>query len=127
MRTVYRITGQNFRPLECKVALSSAKVGDLVTLEREPKNPHDANAVRVWVGGYFVGFIPAAMTRKGLAKHIDKYGTPPTGDQTGHTMTGRLVVEGGQPSVEIKEITGIPSAALDVERDEGAVEDRNRE
>ncbi|HEY6029953.1 MAG TPA: HIRAN domain-containing protein [Gaiellaceae bacterium] len=106
MRTVYRITGTNFRTEEDRQALRAAKVGDPVTLEREPKNPYDANAVRVWIAGRHVGFVPAAMARKGLAKHIDERGAPPVGEQTGNTMTGRLVVEGGQPSVEIEEVAG---------------------
>lgn len=104
MRTVYRITGQRHRGDKAFAAIAAAKIGDAVTLEREPQNPHDRSAVRVWVGGIFVGFIPSAMTRKGLADHIDANGAPPAERQTGRTLGGKFVIEGGQPSVEIEEV-----------------------
>ena len=34
------------------------RVGDRLQLEREPDNPHDANAVRVIWGGRVLGYVP---------------------------------------------------------------------
>jgi hypothetical protein len=36
------------------------KVGDPLTLVREPDNPHDARAVRVQWNGHMLGYVPRA-------------------------------------------------------------------
>lgn len=42
-----RLVGNHFRPAEAKEFFSAISVGDILPLEREPENPHDANAIKV--------------------------------------------------------------------------------
>jgi hypothetical protein len=49
------------------------KVGDGVTLTREPDNPHDANAVRVDWNGRKLGYLPRAENRA-VAAEMDRGG-----------------------------------------------------
>jgi hypothetical protein len=57
-----------------KVLWSEMKVGDPLTLVREPENPYDANAVRVDWRGEKLGYVPRADNAD-LARHMDR-GTP---------------------------------------------------
>jgi hypothetical protein len=47
------------------------KVGDPLTLVREPGNPHDRNAVRVEWRGEKLGYVPRADNAD-LARHMDR-------------------------------------------------------
>lgn len=67
MRT-YSIVGMNYIKTEDIVAAMSP--GTAVTLVREPQNPHDKNAVAVYVGAQRVGYIPKKQNLV-LAKFID--------------------------------------------------------
>lgn len=49
------------------------KVGDALTLTREPDNPHDANAVRVEWRGRMLGYLPRAENRA-VAAEMDRGG-----------------------------------------------------
>ncbi|RLJ62157.1 HIRAN domain-containing protein [Sulfurisoma sediminicola] len=49
------------------------KVGDGVTLAREPDNPHDANAVRVEWRGRKLGYLPRTENRA-VAAEMDRGG-----------------------------------------------------
>lgn len=49
------------------------KVGDVLTLTREPDNPHDANAVRVEWHGRMLGYLPRAENRS-VAAEMDRGG-----------------------------------------------------
>ena len=49
------------------------KVGDALTLVREPANPHDANAVRVEWRGTVLGYVPR-RENQALARHMDRGG-----------------------------------------------------
>jgi hypothetical protein len=50
---------------------SELKVGDPLTLVREPDNPHDANAVRVEWRGQMLGYLPRAENRA-VAAEMDR-------------------------------------------------------
>ena len=50
------------------------KVGDLLTLAREPANPHDSNAVRVEWRGHRLGYVPRRENRA-VARHMDSGGS----------------------------------------------------
>lgn len=50
------------------------KVGDLLTLAREPANPHDSNAVRVEWRGHPLGYVPRRENRA-VARHMDSGGS----------------------------------------------------
>lgn len=52
----------------------SLKVGDTLTLVREPDNPHDKNAVRVEWQGRQLGYLPR-LENQSIAVEMDK-GTP---------------------------------------------------
>lgn len=52
------IVGIRWRPDECKEAAARMKPGDSVRLEREPDNPYDAYAIRVFFLGLHVGYLP---------------------------------------------------------------------
>jgi hypothetical protein len=47
------------------------KIGDRLTLVREPSNSHDANAVRVEWRGHMLGYLPRAENRS-VAAEIDR-------------------------------------------------------
>jgi len=47
-----------FRYHEAPQIWSELRVGDPLTLEREPGNPHDANAVSVAWRGHKLGYVP---------------------------------------------------------------------
>ena len=49
------------------------KVGDQLTLVREPDNPHDANAVRVEWRGHRLGYVPR-RENAAVARHMDRGG-----------------------------------------------------
>ena len=50
---------------------SELKVGDPLTLVREPDNPHDTNAVRVEWRGRMLGYLPRAENRA-VAAEMDR-------------------------------------------------------
>lgn len=41
-----------------------------LTTQREPDNPHDKNAIRLYSGKVFVGYVPK-LDNPSIAKHID--------------------------------------------------------
>lgn len=49
------------------------KVGDPLTLAREPANPHDSNAVRVEWRGHMLGYVPR-RENQAVARHMDSGG-----------------------------------------------------
>ena len=49
------------------------KVGDALTLAREPDNPHDSNAVRVEWQGQMLGYVPR-RENQAVARHMDSGG-----------------------------------------------------
>jgi hypothetical protein len=49
------------------------KVGDPLTLVREPGNPHDSNAVRVEWRGHKLGYVPR-RENQAVARHMDRGG-----------------------------------------------------
>lgn len=60
MQIFTTLAGLNFRPASAKAAVDELEIGQEMTLEREPENPYDSNAVRVIDPGSeeFIGFIP---------------------------------------------------------------------
>jgi hypothetical protein len=50
------------------------RVGDSLTLAREPANPHDSNAVRVEWRGHTLGYVPRRENRA-VARHMDSGGS----------------------------------------------------
>lgn len=54
-----------------KVVWSEMKVGDPLTLVREPDNPYDPNAVRVEWRGEKLGYVPRAENAD-VARHMDR-------------------------------------------------------
>ena len=47
-----------FQYYDGKVLWDNMRVGDTLTLVREPQNPHDTNAVRVVWNGQSLGYVP---------------------------------------------------------------------
>lgn len=47
------------------------RVGDALELQREPDNPHDVNAVRVFWRGALLGYLPKKENRS-VAQEIDQ-------------------------------------------------------
>lgn len=56
-----------------KALWNEMKVGDALTLVREPANPHDANAVRVEWRGHALGYVPRRENRT-VARQMDRGG-----------------------------------------------------
>lgn len=63
-------------------------------LEREPFNPHDPNAIRVAVGGYFMGYIPNSKAQL-IAPLMD----------SGRSFLAELVQRNEHPHHEIVGLT----------------------
>ena len=63
------LAGSQFHALPEVVA--RIRVGDALTLQREPDNPHDANAVRVLWQGHMLGYVPR-RENKGIARALDR-------------------------------------------------------
>ena len=56
---------------EAKAVWDQMKVGDPLTLVREPENPHDSSAVRVEWNGHQLGYIPRAENAA-VARQMDR-------------------------------------------------------
>ena len=62
-----------FQYYQGKQLWDEMKVGDALTLVREPDNPHDSNAVRVEWRGHKLGYVPRRENRS-VAQHMDRGG-----------------------------------------------------
>lgn len=60
-----------YRYYEGKRLWKLMQVGDLLTLVREPDNPHDRNAVRVEWQGHKLGYVPRA-DNEAVARFLDR-------------------------------------------------------
>ena len=60
-----------FRYYDAGALWDEMKVGDALTLVREPGNPHDANAVRVEWRGRMLGYVPR-RENAGVARQLDR-------------------------------------------------------
>ncbi len=60
-----------FQYYDGKVLWDNMRVGDPLTLVREPQNPHDANAIRVEWKGQPLGYVPRRDNRD-VARQIDR-------------------------------------------------------
>lgn len=58
MQIICTLAGAQFRPAEAKAALRTAAIGDVVSLEPDPENEYDPQAVKVVFAGHHIGFIP---------------------------------------------------------------------
>jgi hypothetical protein len=56
---------------EGKALWSQMKVGDALTLVREPDNPHDPRAVRVEWQGHKLGYVPR-VENEAVARQLDR-------------------------------------------------------
>jgi len=56
---------------EGKQVWDQLKVGDALTLVREPANPHDARAVRVEWNGHMLGYVPR-VENDAVARQLDR-------------------------------------------------------
>jgi len=63
-----------FRYYDAKQLWDEMKVGDALTLVREPQNAYDANAVRVEWRGHKLGYVPRNENRA-VSFHMDRGGT----------------------------------------------------
>lgn len=69
------LAGAQFRPSDAKELIKTIVHGDELTLERDPENEYDANAIRVLFDDIFIGFVPRADAAN-LAPLMDS-GTEP--------------------------------------------------
>jgi hypothetical protein len=60
-----------FQYYDGKVLWDNMRVGDPLTLKREPQNPHDANAVRVEWKGQPLGYVPR-RDNSDVARQMDR-------------------------------------------------------
>lgn len=60
-----------FQYYDGKVLWDNMRVGDALTLVREPQNPHDSNAVRVEWKGQPLGYVPRRDNRD-VARQMDR-------------------------------------------------------
>ncbi len=59
-----------FQYHEGKAVWDDMKIGDRLTLVREPANPHDSKAVRVEWQGRMIGYVPRAEN-EAVARQLD--------------------------------------------------------
>jgi len=60
-----------FQYYEGKALWERMKVGDALTLVREPENPHDPKAVRVEWQGHKLGYVPR-VDNEAVARQLDR-------------------------------------------------------
>jgi hypothetical protein len=53
----FKVAGVQFRP-NYKEAVKKIEEGDAATLEAEPTNKFDPNAVKIVCKGFFIGYVP---------------------------------------------------------------------
>ena len=70
-KSIYTMVGMKHRGAEEQVR--SLKPGAVISLEREPTNGYDPNAVKVFVGDRFVAYVKATEARS-LAASMDARG-----------------------------------------------------
>jgi hypothetical protein len=63
------LAGSQFHALPDVV--SQIRVGDTLTLQRDPTNPHDSNAIQVLWQGHMLGFVPR-RENKAVARAMDR-------------------------------------------------------
>lgn len=55
---LFRLNGATFRPAECQTIVAALQPGNFLTLEPEPSNPYDPNAVKIIFGlGAHIGYV----------------------------------------------------------------------
>ena len=65
------IAGVQFRPAACQAAARNLAADEPLTLEREPNNKHDSNAIKIMsTSGLHLGYVPRHIA-KGIAPEID--------------------------------------------------------
>ncbi|WP_427965852.1 HIRAN domain-containing protein [Altererythrobacter sp.] len=73
-RKIFDVVGESFQTdagLPRQSVLLAAEPGDPIRLEREPSNPHDANAIAVFLGKHDIGHI-GRVDAKMLAPILDR-------------------------------------------------------
>ena len=70
---IWKVNGTTFRLANVENVASQidAKKNVLVTLEEEPTNPYDPNAIKVLINGEFVGYVPKESTE--IMKELSQY------------------------------------------------------
>lgn len=62
-RFQFVVAGSGFRPSNKLAQLAKiVELGELVVLTREPTNPYDSNAIKCFIKGVFVGYVPKSLT-----------------------------------------------------------------
>lgn len=69
MITTY-FAGVGYRPLDSQAHFRKLPAGTRFTLNRDPDNPHDGNAIEIWHDDYMVAFVPARVARN-IAEDLD--------------------------------------------------------
>ena len=82
------VVGMHFRPEGAKQIAASLEPGDSVTLQREPGNPHDENAIMVLVEDFHIGYIEREDAAW-IAPHADEDGAVLTGEVSHHIQRNR--------------------------------------
>jgi hypothetical protein len=67
------LAGLSFRPKTAKEVVDTLQIGDTLTLERDPENEYDDNAIKVLAVDEFIGFIPKVDNLL-IAQHMDAGG-----------------------------------------------------
>lgn len=62
MELLCQVRGIRFRPEEARAEAASLLIGDIVTLEPEPDNKHDQNAVKVYANGVWIGYVQKELS-----------------------------------------------------------------
>lgn len=70
MNITCKLAGLSHRPAEVKKAVADLTAGSVLTLTRDPENKFDRNAIKVWSGPLWVGFLPAAVAAR-IAPSMD--------------------------------------------------------
>jgi uncharacterized tellurite resistance protein B-like protein len=64
------LAGIGHRPRSAHKLLTAARKPCLLAARREPDNPHDSNAISLWLSGEMVGYLPARQA-SWVAERID--------------------------------------------------------
>ena len=71
MQYTSKVQGRNFRSAAERAIFDDLTIADPITLEREPDNPFDENAIKVFARGAHIGYIEREVASF-LAYELDK-------------------------------------------------------
>lgn len=118
MYTDVQIRGAHFRGNDIRALSDSLQLGETLTFEREPENPHDAYAIKAIYQGFHIGYVQREVAAF-VALDMDD-GVEFTGTITGRMQAGRA----SYPIVDILPVSDEPEFKIEMPEYDPALRDK---